>query len=71
MTEAMTARREQFRPERMLEALNAAPDAAPEEMLKNVRAAVNRFVEGAEQFDDLTMLGVEYFGPSDARCDAR
>ena len=58
--EAVNAQREQFGTERMLEALNAAPDAGPEELLKNVRAAVNRFVKDAEQFDDLTMLGFEY-----------
>ena len=62
--EAMNARQELFGTERMLEALNAAPEAGPEDMLKNVRAAVNRFVEDAEQFDDLTMLGFEYRGPA-------
>ena len=46
----------------MLEALNADPNAAPEDILKNVRAAVDAFVKDAEQFDDLTMLCVEYKG---------
>ncbi len=46
----------------MLEALNEAPDAAPEMILKNVRKAVDGFVKDAEQFDDLTMLCVEYKG---------
>ena len=63
VVEAMTADREQFGTERMMKALNAAPDAAPEEMLKNVKAAVNGFVKDAEQFDDLTMLALEYKGP--------
>lgn len=31
-----------------------------------VRAAVDRFMEDAEQFDDLTMPGLEYFGPAAA-----
>ena len=32
-------------------------------VLKNVRASVDGFVKDAEQFDDLTMLCVEYKGP--------
>ena len=48
--------------ERMLTALNADPDAAPEQILKNVRGAVDDFVKDAEQFDDLTMLCMEYRG---------
>ncbi len=48
--------------ERMLAALNEAPDAAPEQILKNIRRAVDGFVKDAEQFDDLTMLCVEYRG---------
>ena len=51
-----------FGAERMLSALNEAGDAAPEEILKRVRGAVDGFVKDAEQFDDLTMLCVEYRG---------
>ena len=47
----------------MLEALNRDPSAAPEEILKNVHSAVDDFVEDAEQFDDITMLCLEYKGP--------
>ena len=46
----------------MLEALNQAPDADPETLLRNVRRAVDRFVGDDEQFDDLTMLCFEYKG---------
>ena len=46
----------------MLEAMNEDPDASPEEILKNVRKAVDAFVKDAEQFDDLTMLCLEYKG---------
>ena len=46
----------------MIDALNVDPDAAPEQILKNVRAGVDGFVKDAEQFDDLTMLCVEYKG---------
>ena len=51
-----------FGTERMLTALNADPDAAPEQILKNIRIAVDDFVKDAEQFDDLTMLCMEYKG---------
>ena len=54
--EATNAQNELFGTDRMLEALNREPDAAPEQVLKNVRMGVNAFVQDAEQFDDLTML---------------
>ena len=49
--------------DRMLEALNKDPDANPEQLLKNVRESIDEFVKGAEQFDDITMLSLKYFGP--------
>ena len=60
--EATDADKQLFGTERMLDALNECPDAAPEQILKNVRASVDAFVKDAEQFDDLTMLCVEYKG---------
>ena len=60
--EASNAQGELFRVERMLEALNADPDAMPEQILKNVRAGVDAFVKDAEQFDDITMLCLVYWG---------
>ena len=60
--EATDGKNEMFGPERMLDALNREPDAPLETILKNVRAAVNAFVGDAEQFDDLTMLCMEYRG---------
>ena len=51
-----------FGAERMLTVLNEAPDASPEEILRNVRREVDEFVKDAEQFDDLTMLCMEYRG---------
>ena len=61
--EATNADQELFGTERMMEALNSKPDAAPADTLKNVRRAVDSFVMNAEQFDDLTMLCLEYKGP--------
>ena len=51
-----------FGMDRMLNALNTDPAASPENVLKNVRAAVDAFVKDDEQFDDLTMLCLEYKG---------
>jgi sigma-B regulation protein RsbU (phosphoserine phosphatase) len=48
---------------RILEALNEDPNASPEQVLGNVRKAVDGFVKSEEQFDDLTMLCMEYKGP--------
>ena len=61
--EATSEDNELFGNERMLEALNAMPDAMPVQILKNVQSAVDAFVMDATQFDDLTMLCVEYRGP--------
>ena len=60
--EATNAAGELFGTERMLEALNSDANAEPEQILKNVRTYVDGFVKDAEQFDDLTMLCVEYRG---------
>lgn len=64
--EATDAKQELFGTERMLAALNETPEATPEAILKNVRSHVDSFVGSAEQFDDLTMLCVEYKGAGDA-----
>ena len=60
--EAENAEHEMFTTERMIAALNAEADAKPEKLLSNVREAVRGFVQDAEQFDDLTMLCIEYHG---------
>jgi sigma-B regulation protein RsbU (phosphoserine phosphatase) len=46
----------------MVEALNWNPGDPPAELLFNVRRAVDGFVQDAEQYDDLTMLCIEYKG---------
>lgn len=54
---------EMFGTDRMTEALNACADGNPYEILQGVRKAVDAFVGDAEQFDDLTMMCLEYKGP--------
>ena len=63
--EATDADRRLFGTERMLSALNRAKDASPEQVLANMRSAVDEFVQQAEQFDDLTMLCLEYRGKTE------
>ncbi|MBR6710625.1 MAG: SpoIIE family protein phosphatase, partial [Selenomonadaceae bacterium] len=62
--EATNAEMELYGTDRMIDALNEDPMAAPEQILQNVRTAVDAFVQEAEQFDDLTMLCIEYKGPA-------
>ena len=65
--EATDTQNEMFGTERMLAALNASPEASPQELLNNVRRAVDGFMKDAEQFDDLTMLCLEYRGRGEDR----
>ncbi len=60
--EATNGEKTMFGTERMLDALNGNTDVSPKEVLRTVREAVDAFVGGAEQFDDLTMLCLEYRG---------
>ena len=64
--EAADGNNDMFGTERMISALNEDSGAGPERLLENVRAAVSGFVSGAEQFDDLTMLCMEYRGKEGA-----
>ena len=52
-----------FEVKRMIDALNEDPDASPAQILGAVRGEISKFVREAEQFDDLTMLCLEYKGP--------
>ncbi|MGX8773944.1 MAG: SpoIIE family protein phosphatase [Bacillota bacterium] len=63
LPEATNADLEMFTLDRIVDALNKDPQAAPEQMLADVNRAVDEFVQDAEQFDDLTMLCMEYWGP--------
>ena len=60
--EATDAQNRMFGSRRMLEALNEKPDATPQEVLESIHRAVDVFLDGAEQFDDMTMLCLEYHG---------
>ena len=64
VAEATNGDSELYGTERMLGALNSEPDAQPEQVLTNVMNDITGFVDGAEQFDDITMLCIRYMGPS-------
>ena len=64
VAEATNGDDELYGTERMLSALNSEPDAQPEQVLTNVMNDITGFVDGAEQFDDITMLCFRYMGPS-------
>ena len=63
--EAGLSRSDLFGTERMLAALREAEEGTPEQILGSVDRAVAAFVKDAPQFDDLTMLCVEYRGPGE------
>ena len=62
VAEATNKDNELFGTERMLDILNRHSEDAPLQILRNVRQAVDAFVQDAPQFDDLTMLCMEYKG---------
>ena len=64
--EAANEANELFGTGRMLAALNENTAASPEGIISQVRHAVDEFVQAAEQFDDLTMLCVEFKGGTGA-----
>ena len=60
--EANNTAEELFGAERMIDALRGCEDGSPEQVLEGVRQAVSVFIGDAPQFDDLTMLCLQYNG---------
>ncbi|MBQ6530173.1 MAG: SpoIIE family protein phosphatase [Clostridia bacterium] len=58
--EAINANEEQYGTGRTVDCLNSIADANMETLLSSLRANIAEFVNGAEQFDDITMLGFEF-----------
>ena len=59
VTEAQTKEEKLFGPERLQKALNRKDMTLPETLI-SVRQAIQRFVKGAEQSDDITMMILEF-----------
>lgn len=60
VTEATDGNQELFGEERLLAALNDQPGLPVHELLPKIKGCIDAFVGEAEQFDDITMLGLEY-----------
>ena len=60
VTEAKNEEDELFGTDRMIEALNRNKESSPEKTIENMRSEIADFAGGAEQFDDITMLCMEY-----------
>ena len=71
--EANNEKKELFGTHRMLKVLNKDPDVTPEQILKNMKDAIDAYAGEAEQFDDITMLCFRYKGsaPSDQPAEER
>ena len=48
--------------DRLLEALNTSPHAAPEELIGNVMASIRSFTKEMDQSDDITMMALQFKG---------
>ena len=62
VTEATDANEELFGEARLLETISAHPTDKPQDMIAAVKDAIDGFVKEAPQFDDITMLAVQYKG---------
>ncbi len=60
VTEAMNSQGEFFGTDRILSSLNSCADQGPKAILDTLQKAVGQFAGNAPQFDDITMLCLEY-----------
>jgi sigma-B regulation protein RsbU (phosphoserine phosphatase) len=66
LTEAENGKHEQYGEQQMLDKIIALVDSRPREVVEQMYADVKRFVDGAQQSDDLTMLAIRYHRPENA-----
>ena len=62
--EAINSVQEEYGTSRLLNVLNEYKDLSQKKILKQARLDIKRFVGEEDQFDDVTMLGFKYNGPS-------
>ena len=62
VTNSINKNNELFGQERLLKTLNINPQYSVVEMLNFVKDKIDNFVEDVPQLDDITMLGLTYFG---------
>ena len=66
VTEANNSRHEMFGEKRMLKALDNASGENMMTLSKSIVDSITKFIDGSEQFDDITMLGLKYNGPENS-----
>ena len=59
VTEAINASTELYGDDRLIQALNQASNLPLDQLLSGVKASMDAFTAGAEQFDDITMLALD------------
>lgn len=59
ITEAMNKQEEEFEEERLAEILGSSVKLSAKEITENIIAGLNKFTDGAPQFDDITMLTIK------------
>ena len=62
VAEATNSSEELYGTDRMIKDLNKYTDSKIDELLINMKKEVDKFTGDAPQFDDITMLGLRYFG---------
>ena len=60
--EAVNENNEMFGTGRMIDVLNAGKTAELKELLENMKKSIEDFAGDTEQFDDMTMLAIRYYG---------
>ena len=68
--EATSADEELFGTDRMLAALNIEANAEPNELIASVKERIDQFVGAAPQFDDLTMMCINFSGADEETSDS-
>ncbi len=63
--EATNEQDELFGLDRLIESLNSHGEDTLQELLPDLKKDIDLFVGKAPQFDDITMLGFEYYGPAE------
>ena len=58
--EAKSTSGERFGMDRMMDILNKKKEAAPKELLSVMTEEINRFTDGADPFDDITMMSIVF-----------
>ena len=62
VSEATNRDNELYGEDRLLEALNSVPYSNMEQLCAMIRKDIDDFVDGAPQFDDITMMAIKYKG---------